>query len=181
MSVCGISSNLALHPPFLFVFLPLNSPGTDIVSAWMGSNTTIRHTLSGTSMASPLVAGVVALYLEVEPNLTPAQVRVKLLADGISGVVQQQKDDGSPNLLLSTAAFSPSFPVGGNAMLPNPTPFPTLTPVPSQSPMPSAQPSLFPSKSPHKQACMIALSKCNTSNSDQCCSRRCRYGFCSLL
>ncbi|KFH67367.1 hypothetical protein MVEG_06101 [Podila verticillata NRRL 6337] len=42
--------------------IEIYAPGTGITSAWIGSNTAVR-TISGTSMASPHVAGVAALYL----------------------------------------------------------------------------------------------------------------------
>lgn len=87
------------------------APGSDITSTWSNGAT---NTISGTSMASPHVAGAIALYLQAHPNSTPAEVDAGLsgfaLADKISNL------NGSPNLLLNSAFDA------GSVILPPPPP-----------------------------------------------------------
>jgi subtilisin family serine protease len=74
------------------------APGVGITSAWYTS-TTATNTISGTSMATPHVVGVAALYLQSQPSATPQQVRDALVANGTTGVVSSA-GRGSPNVLL---------------------------------------------------------------------------------
>ncbi len=53
------------------------APGSGIRSAWYTSSTA-TNTISGTSMATPHVTGVAALYLALNPSKTPAQVETEL-------------------------------------------------------------------------------------------------------
>ena len=55
----------------------INAPGVNITSAWYTSNTA-TNTISGTSMATPHVVGAIALYLQVNPTSTAAQVDAAL-------------------------------------------------------------------------------------------------------
>ena len=78
--------------------LDVFAPGTGIESAWITSSSSTR-TISGTSMASPHVAGVAALVLQANPNWTPAQVSAKII-DGSTKNVVTNPGKSSPNRLL---------------------------------------------------------------------------------
>ncbi|MFN6375652.1 MAG: S8 family serine peptidase, partial [Chitinophagia bacterium] len=84
------------------------APGSSITSAWY-TGTTATNTISGTSMASPHVAGASALYLEAFPGSTPAQVQQGLKNYAISGKVTSVPA-GTVNLLLYTNFVASSNP-----------------------------------------------------------------------
>jgi subtilisin len=79
----------------------LIAPGVCILSTWPGGG---FNTLSGTSMASPHVAGGAALYMARHPGATPAAVRTALRAAGTtwSGVGDP---DGITEPLLDVSGF----------------------------------------------------------------------------
>jgi subtilisin family serine protease len=78
--------------------LDMFAPGTGITSAWYTS-TTATSTISGTSMASPHVAGTAALYLQSNPGAAPATVASALVNAATTNVVTNA-GTGSPNRLL---------------------------------------------------------------------------------
>lgn len=78
--------------------LDIYAPGSSITSSWY-SSTTATAVLSGTSMASPHVAGAAALVLGQNSTLTPSQVVAKLLTDSTPGLITSI-GSGSPNNLL---------------------------------------------------------------------------------
>ncbi len=80
--------------------LDIFAPGGSITSA-DSSNNTGSTVLSGTSMASPHVAGAIALILGATPSATPAQVRSTLVGNATPGKVTSIGAN-SANLLLYT-------------------------------------------------------------------------------
>jgi subtilisin family serine protease len=65
----------------------LFAPGVDVTSDWATGDPATR-TISGTSMASPAVAGAAAAYLATHRTATPAQVRAALVRAATTGVVR---------------------------------------------------------------------------------------------
>jgi subtilisin family serine protease len=94
------------------------APGSSITSSWNTSDTA-TNTISGTSMATPHVTGVAALFLETNPGASPATVTAAIVNSSTLNHVSNA-GSGSPNRLLFSLLTS----------APPPTPTPTPTPVP---------------------------------------------------
>jgi subtilisin family serine protease len=80
----------------------LFAPGQYVTSAWNTGNTA-TNVESGTSMASPHVAGAAALILDAHPAWSPAAVRKYLVDHSTKGALSGI-GAGSPNRLLHTVA-----------------------------------------------------------------------------
>ncbi len=104
----------------------LYAPGDEITSTWNTSNTSTA-VLSGTSMASPHVAGAAALYLQAHPGAPPAQVTAAIIADATPGVLDDVPA-GTANLLLHVPG--PDSPATTTPTTPS-TPEPTTSPPPA--------------------------------------------------
>jgi subtilisin family serine protease len=78
------------------------APGSSITSAWYTS-ATATNTISGTSMASPHVAGVAALALNANPTATPSSVAQFITANASLNKLSSL-GTGSPNKLVYSLA-----------------------------------------------------------------------------
>jgi subtilisin family serine protease len=83
--------------------LDLFAPGSSILSAWYTSNTATA-TLSGTSMTSPHVAGVAALYKQANPSASPTTIRNAIVNNSTTNRLTSI-GSGSPNRLLYSLFF----------------------------------------------------------------------------
>lgn len=97
--------------------LDVFAPGQSIVGAWYTSSTA-TVTVSGTSMASPHVAGAAAVYLGLNPDASSSQVANAITGTATVNVITDP-GGGSPNRLLFVGAFSAE---GGSGSPPQPSP-----------------------------------------------------------
>jgi subtilisin family serine protease len=104
----------------------LFAPGVDITSAWLDSSTAIE-TLSGTSMASPHVAGGVALTLASTRSTSTGEISTSVLGNASNNRVGDARA-GSPNRLLYIGGMR-----DGSAPVTPVTPQPVATPTPSRT------------------------------------------------
>lgn len=128
----------------------LAAPGVSIYSTLPGSSYGYK---SGTSMASPHVAGAAALYVAAHPSASPAEVRAGLIAarenwampsdpDGINEGVVNVADSSS---IAPTATRTPTLtPTATATRTPTQTATPTFTPTDTQTPTDTATPSDTP-------------------------------------
>jgi subtilisin family serine protease len=91
------------------------APGSGITSAWYAAYDA-TNVLSGTSMASPHVAGSAALILAANPTASPAAVAAQLLSGATPNRITSV-GTGSPNLLVNSLGTG-----GGSVAPPAPTP-----------------------------------------------------------
>jgi cerevisin len=92
------------------------APGLNILSTWIGSKYAV-NTISGTSMASPHIAGLLAYYLSLQPasdsafavaEITPKKMKDNLLNIATAGALSDVPA-GTPNLLAWNGGGSSNY------------------------------------------------------------------------
>jgi serine protease AprX len=129
----------------------ISAPGKDIVSCRAtGTNdgkaiATYYLSMSGTSMATPMVSGAVALMVQKKPGLTPADAKSILEKTAKQlGTKTPNNDYGYGRISVKNAIDY----MNGKYTPPTPTPTPSPSPSPSPSPKPSPSPSPRPTPTP---------------------------------
>ena len=151
------------------------APGAVVVASRSATDATVgvnlvgsaaRHrAAAGTSVAAAEVAGVVALLMQVRPDLTPSDVRAALRAGAANAPVGgwdprwgagRLRAPGPVAAILALPVTA--TPTPGTALTPTATPTPTssLTPTPTSSSTPTSTSSSTPSATPSVTASATA-------------------------
>ncbi|KAL4907562.1 hypothetical protein BDW74DRAFT_176314 [Aspergillus multicolor] len=91
------------------------APGLNILSTWIGSNTAV-NTISGTSMASPHIAGLLAYFVSLQPSkdsafaveFTPEKLKKDIISIATEGILSDIPSD-TPNLLAWNGGGSTNY------------------------------------------------------------------------
>lgn len=157
VQVGNITNDGSLHSSSNFGLTTVHvaAPGSDILSTTPNG---FYDVLTGTSMASPHVAGVASLILSVNPKLTPMEVR-SILMRGVVPMSHLQKKIASGGVVdaakaLAIAKPTPPPPTPSPTLgYPTPRPQETITPMPQETPkveatnIPTTPPTATPSMS----------------------------------
>ena len=132
----------------------------DIVGADKVHSAAFGELFSGTSQASPHVAGLAALVKQRFPDYPPHQVTnyLKSHAEARGSVPNNTWGYGFAKLIASDAAT----PTPSPTVTPEPTPEPTVTPEPTATPEPAATPE--PTPTPLVDTCVETISADGTVN-----------------
>ena len=131
------SDGLAYFSNYGATSVDLAAPGENIISTILGGQ---YGYASGTSMATPHVAGMAAMLLSVNPSLTYTQIKSHLIssADPIPTFAGKMVSGGRANLHKALLlAAPPATPTPAPTVTPSPAPTNNPTPAPTQTPSPT--------------------------------------------
>ena len=120
------------------------APGTVIYSTIPTSS---YGTMSGTSMATPMVASAVAVMRAVNPNISAKEIKETLCSssDKLSALTGKVISGGRLNAYNAVKAIMPTPTPSPTA---TPTATPTIVPMPTVTPSPTATPTVKPTATP---------------------------------
>lgn len=126
------------------------APGTVIYSTIPTSS---YGTMSGTSMATPMVASAVAVMRAVNPNISAKEIKETLCSssDKLSALTGKVISGGRLNAYNAVKAIMPTStpsPTATPTATPTTVPTPTIVPMPTATPSPTATPTVKPTATP---------------------------------
>ncbi len=122
------------------------APGTVIYSTIPTSS---YGTMSGTSMATPMVASAVAVMRAVNPNISAKEIKETLCSssDKLSALTGKVISGGRLNAYNAVKAIMPTATPTATPTV-KPTATPTTVPTPTVTPSPTATPTVKPTATP---------------------------------